>query len=707
MHDKLAVITMDPLVKDAIGVQRFGMLFNAFKTIPAHMRQYALRQVIYYYHYCFAASPPQKLMDPLITIAETDPGFLNEMNLIKTMVTKHDPGIKRLEKYEYSSECGRRFTKDQVNTLLFYILEVQGNFTDYIPEIDQIFPRHVSYEDALRDTSKSILLTIGAVEEQTNFDIDLLHGSLKHPQERLHFFEKLIEIHLNRYICNKMLRMIGEGIIKNNRKAVAELYSFVCVVCMSSKFDEFPRKIITEIRKLPCSRLREFIEWKISAKIDQIRGTQCSTLMPEHSFAQKNMFTRLLSRIWMTLCPFLTEDELRSSPDSFIEHMMDFKKAVFPKPPSSDLMPQQARNLIMKEIKKRVPVLFETNPVFRDFSDLNDAQMEVLLKANLDRDIQEVNFVDFGGAKIFDLNVNRKAGKGAKYLRKRRLRKAKMGKSTKKETKQKMEKMNEKSQNPTNTVDENPDDVDAILEKDYGNDSKEAKEESEERSDLNPGNSSSEWEDDFEKVQEECRLIEEEQSRTIAQYRLLEKLKVDHAKLRRQKIHFQSESQISIEKPRVVAFFHTDDLRLIIPRANQVFIENQLNDISSLILNTGKPVKLNWIFNPAVEIDRHDYHFLCQLFGLSRGSNHLTFSNFLDTFRVLNPSKSKLTKKELSRSVFQFEHAFETDDQVFVPPIGGGHREHLSSAFNHDKIRNFMMSGGAHPYFFILNKTDC
>jgi DNA polymerase III delta subunit len=165
------------------------------------------------------------------------------------------------------------------------------------------------------------------------------------------------------------------------------------------------------------------------------------------------------------------------------------------------------------------------------------------------------------------------------------------------------------------------------------------------------------------------------------------------------------ESKIKKEKPRIVASFRIEDFQFLNSKANQLFVDNQEAESALTILNSRKKgVTLRWIFNPSVKIDLDAYQFLCELFGLSEGTNYLTFKNFIRTFQMLNPTKSRLSKKELSRSVFQFEHAFETEDEVFVPPIGGCHREHLSSGFNHIQIRQFMTHGGAHPYFFELLK---
>lgn len=63
-----------------------------------------------------------------------------------------------------------------------------------------------------------------------------------------------------------------------------------------------------------------------------------------------------------------------------------------------------------------------------------------------------------------------------------------------------------------------------------------------------------------------------------------------------------------------------------------------------------------------------------------------------------------MTEKDYARCFSSLSMPFETEDQVFVPPIGGGHPEHLSSDFNHGKIHQFMMTGGAHPYFSNSNK---
>jgi hypothetical protein len=85
------------------------------------------------------------------------------------------------------------------------------------------------------------------------------------------------------------------------------------------------------------------------------------------------------------------------------------------------------------------------------------------------------------------------------------------------------------------------------------------------------------------------------------------------------------------------------------------------------------------------------------------GTNYLSYQNFLDAFTTLNPSKAKESRKATkcpNRTVFQFSHAIETDDLIYIPPIGGVHPEHLSSRFNQKQVHKFLMHGGAHPYFF-------
>jgi hypothetical protein len=461
-----------------------------------------------------------------------------------------------------------------------------------------------------------------------------------------------------------MLRLVTDGLINGNRESVAQVYAFVCRVNADAA-KALPNSVFQELKKMPrFEKQRQFLEWKLLSMAAKMHGL-ATEFVPESWYNHRPLLSNLQSRIMLALRKFLTEEEQQATPTDFKTIGIEIKDILLAKPFPTTLSPQNAKKYFLETVEKDMPRIIKKNKKFVQFSDLNEAEMQTLLRANFDdleRDAKETNIMNFGGAEILadgDIGTTEKV---------------------------KLPNPDELQGSLSSLVNEK----DSLSEK--------AQLISQE---VGLAEVRKECEEDA--VTAECKLIEEDQLQLIEKYRLLRKLKVDHAKLHRHTVLPQTESQVKKEKPRVVAFFHTDDLRLILPQANMLFTENQVNDTARQVINAGKDVRLAWIFNPAVIIDFASYQFLCQLFNLTQGRNQLTFDVFLKSFQKLSPMKTNMmTKKEFARSVFQFDHAFETKDQVFVPPIGGAHREHMSSDFNHDVILKFMMRGGAHPYFFEL-----
>lgn len=210
-------------------------------------------------------------------------------------------------------------------------------------------------------------------------------------------------------------------------------------------------------------------------------------------------------------------------------------------------------------------------------------------------------------------------------------------------------------------------------------------------------------------TQKEIEDLLQEHRKTLEHYKKLKELKVDHSKLLNTR--FQVVSKPSTSQPRncLVASFTTEDWRMVHCEANRVYIKNQVEWSANCVNQRSTTMKFQWVFDHNITIDLEAYRFLCQLFRLSSGKNLLTFDNFLAVFAMLNPSKkyqidnaffSKGSKKKV-RFVFQSEHAIQANGVTYVPPIGGAHCEHLSSRFNHKRIRNFLQYCAAHPYFFL------
>lgn len=207
-------------------------------------------------------------------------------------------------------------------------------------------------------------------------------------------------------------------------------------------------------------------------------------------------------------------------------------------------------------------------------------------------------------------------------------------------------------------------------------------------------------------VEDEIQELLKEHEETLERYKVMNKLKIDHSKWHGKELKIIEESKIPLKRYRTVAFFSTDDWRMIHEEANKVFVQNQVDETANLLNSKSHAYTFKWVFNPSVEIKADTFKFLCQLFNLTEGTNNLTFNDFLKAFVALNPGKAKiidesLNKKKTRRTVFQFDHAVECNGNLYIPPIGGVHREHLSSRFNYIQIRKFFMHAGAHPYFFI------
>jgi hypothetical protein len=205
-------------------------------------------------------------------------------------------------------------------------------------------------------------------------------------------------------------------------------------------------------------------------------------------------------------------------------------------------------------------------------------------------------------------------------------------------------------------------------------------------------------------VQDEIDELLREHRETYERYNRLNRLPVAPMFLD-SKTKVVAEAKLPSAQPRVIASFTTEDWRGIHEEANHVFVENQMDASARLANSKSRNLQFQWVFNPTITIKADTYKFLCQLFGLARGNNTLTYGNFINAFMALNPSKRSLVEKAVyqkksRRTVFQFENAIEINGIVYVPPIGGIHREHESSRFNHERIRDFMMHAGAHPYFF-------
>jgi hypothetical protein len=598
--------------------------------------------------------------------------------------------------------------------------------------MDFMFPKPTSYKDALKDATRNILLIQRTFVSKNKMNIQHILTHFGDSRYKKWLLEQLFFDTCNKHVCNKMLNTIGAGFRKDCRKAVVLVHGFALLHChVTEAMCALPSVILEALKEMPIGREREYAKWKLMVMKARMKMRD-EPLVPESWLLAKSFFHGLMSRVMLSLRPCLNEEEAKTKVNSFWNPLSKFRDAFRPqlfKEEVYSLKPKKAQQFYINLVQQEIPKILDSEPEkFATLRDLNDEKMSVLLTLIQDSEVAHPNVMYFGGAAAFERKEAESSERGVSRAEQRKARRARRKLQQKLQAARQTRPVPRPTRNVHATSSEpsveteidvrSPEtETEIEIEDKSGGKEEEVSGESssnsndssngsiEEISDSEPSVSDDENEGFDEAVQDECKQIEQEQLRLFQHYKLLEKLRIDHAKLQRNQIRLQTEGSISKKKPRVVAFFSTDDLCFLFPEANQLFADNRANDNASTILSSGGSVALRWIFNPAVVIDKDDYRFLCRLFNMGRGKGHLDYDDFLRTFQVLNPNKARLNRRELTRCVFQFEHAFETEDRVFVPPIGGGHREHMSSGFNHDEIRRFMMNGGAHPYFFELIKS--
>lgn len=721
-----AILKMPADLRDRIGIQKFGPLFKAFNTMPDKLKIYAITQMIKNYHYYFVSLPPRELLDPVMTAHESDEKFITTVKELLEEMETSGPGFPRIGKRTSSP-----LPLEAVKELTDFLAQFKANPKAFQAEMDFMFPIPTSYKDALKDATRNILLIQRTFAAKNKKNIQRILTHFEDTRYKRWLLDQLFFDTCNKHVCNKMLNKIGAGFRKGGRNAVILVHGFALLHChVTEAMTALPGVIMEELRQMPVGREREYAKWKMMVMKARMK-VRNEPLVPEIWFLAKSFFHGLMSRVMLSLRPCLTEEEAKTKVDSFWNPLINFRKALRPqlfKEEVYSLKPKKAQQFYLNLVEQEIPKILDSEPdKFAALRDLSDEKMSMLLTLIQDTEVAHPNVMYFGGADAFERKEAESSESGASRAEQRKARRAR--RKLQKELHARRIRPVPRPKRSVHATSSEPlleTEIEAITietpeaefeDKAAGKEEEEVLGESssnsngssngsfEDISDSEPSVSDDDDEGSDEAVQDEWKEIEQEQLRLFQHYKLLEKLRIDHAKLQRNQIRLQTEASIAKEKPRVVASFSTDDLCFLFPEANQLYADNKANDSASTILSSGGAVALRWIFNPAVVIDKDDYQFLCRLFNMGRGKGKLDFDDFLRTFQVLNPNKARLSRKELARCVFQFEHAFETEDQVFVPPIGGGHREHMSSGFNHDEIRRFMMNGGAHPYFFELIKS--
>jgi hypothetical protein len=568
-------------------------------------------------------------------------------------------------------------------------------------EVQAIFPDHDDVDQALLSSIKGALLSRTVLEKGIkNVRSDL--SRLFSYDERQDIFESISKLCGHYYGYNYLIRMMEEARKNkgNNAEILIRIYALASSLLMVESFDyKLPFEIYRKFNRIAFKSEKEksFVRWRL-ANYNLKKRMEFSP--PEYQFTAEYLPVHelILYQIMFNLEKFIDLDaiaDLTGKEDDFFPDWVDFRNKNF----HATVMESTPSAIVLKIFNNRmdkvVPDAIRSNAKYRMFENLSQDDIIRILAPTVEQVEQTKNEQSFFDFKV-ETDVKKK-------------------KKKRKQTRVQMETSKEDHEQASSSADINLKEslpsgetrifVDTPESKDLAHemveDMKDKEEEMDQKEEMN-GEEESKQVDEEVLIKEEVEELMRLQNMEIQIFKKLKKQSLDLARARRSKVNVVVERQATQKKPRMVAFLHTDDLRLINDQANELYLRNTVQDAGRNNVTMGNG-KFRWIFNPEIVIDFDGYQFLCQVFNVVDGQACLTYDLFLKTFSKLNPIKANVIEKRskaLNRTVFQFDHAFECEHAIYVPPIGGAHREHLSSRFNHQQIRKFLMHGGCHPYFF-------
>lgn len=104
-----------------------------------------------------------------------------------------------------------------------------------------------------------------------------------------------------------------------------------------------------------------------------------------------------------------------------------------------------------------------------------------------------------------------------------------------------------------------------------------------------------------------------------------------------------------VNKQYLMANFCFDDLRVLHKEANEVYQENDIAGMATMVSNSkGFGMEFQWVFGTSVVIDGETFLFLSEVFGLVEGRKRLTFADFVKAFQKLTPRKPESIPSDCS-----------------------------------------------------------
>lgn len=595
-------------------------------------------------------------------------------------------------------------------------------------DVDMLFPEYEDVDQALLSGIKGVLLSRTTLENGIKSLRPRIPELFKLESERKDIFESASKLYGYFYAYNHIIRMMEQARQSkvNNKEILAQIYHFASSQLMVETLHRnFPVEIFRKFSqiKFKSEKERSYVKWRL-ANYNMKR--QLELCPPGYKFVAEYLIMHelIMTQVMQSLEKFIEPEAIASTQSSkqLFPIWTEFHDKFFATTLLESTTSSTALKIFTNRMDRIVPETIKKNQKYRLFANLSQDDVAKILAPTVEQlevTKKEPAFVDF------------LVEKGAKKKKRRAQLPAKVFNATRNAPVEKIAEafevpsaLNEIKDSPDGTLAKNTLNKDSSVQDTPVEDSpakdslvkessakgslaKDTKESSEETKtsseDQEPQVIPDETKDEDYYIQEEVDQLMKEQAAEIQRYKTLKKQSLDLAKSQHSKVKVVNDSKASPKTIRMVAFLHTEDFRLINQQANELYLQNMVEDAARVNINGGSG-RFKWVFDPSIVIDFDSYKFLCQLFSVVEGKTSLTYDNFLSTFSKLNPNKgANLTKrsKALNRTVFQFDHAFEADGVIYVPPIGGAHREHLSSRFNHIQIRKFLMHGGFHPYFFL------
>jgi hypothetical protein len=417
-------------LKDKIGVQKFGPLLNVVKTMPPRFRICAFNELVKYYHYSLGSIPPNTLLEPFF--ADQEEKFLCAAAATLQVLQVIAPHYARQRGLQLKISAD---SEKMAEEFFKFMCDFQNNREVFRTQINFMFPVHNTYEEALRDALRNILLIQRTLRVQIKKDLCLTKFHFRNtkedePDAKMLLNDRIMWCSTSKHICNKILKHIDAGLRMGDREAVIQVYAFATQCSFTREKDTLPPIAVNFLQQLEFLDEREFAKWKVSLMSAKVADLN-RELNPDGWVMVETLYHSLMARIRHSLAVFLCSENLVDKIDIFKKSVLKFKQAVHANSVEFSLTANQARDFFLDKFNREIPEIINSNPDFSDFMDLDDGHMKALLKGIRECDAPPPSFVDFGGAADIERELMmdpKSSSKNVKLRRSRRSKKKRLAK---------------------------------------------------------------------------------------------------------------------------------------------------------------------------------------------------------------------------------------------------------------------------------------